>query len=155
MHTTNTCAVEERKLRQGWMATLAKALPEEVEEAWERLPEKPAYVFLRAPQVGLAMVRGRAESTGESFNLGEMTMTRASVRLDCGVEGHGYVSGRRPRHAELCAVFDALALTPVWREEILARVVRPLEASARARREARGLETEGTRVEFFTMTRGE
>jgi len=146
---------DEQALRQRWMSALSRALPEEVERAWEATPDKPGYDILRLPQVGLAMVRGRAGATGQAFNLGEMTMTRASVRLGSGTVGHGYVAGRRPRHAELCAVFDALAQEPERREDVLARVVEPLESSARARREARRGPTEATKVEFFTMVRGD
>jgi alpha-D-ribose 1-methylphosphonate 5-triphosphate synthase subunit PhnG len=145
---------DDQKLRQRFMAALSRALPEELEQAWEHLPDKPGYGFLRPPQIGLAMVRGRAGSTGEAFNLGEMTMTRASVRLHSGTVGHGYVSGRRPRHAELCAVFDALAQEPGRKDEILVRVVQPLEGAAGVRREERREQTEATKVEFFTMVRG-
>ena len=146
---------DDVRLRKRWMAALAKARPEDLEQAWEGTPDQPGYDFLRRPQIGLVMVRGRAGGTGEAFNLGEMTMTRASVRLQSGTVGHGYVAGRRERHAELCAVFDALAQEPARRDDVLARVIEPLEAAAAARRQARRVRTEATKVEFFTMVRGD
>jgi phosphonate C-P lyase system protein PhnG len=35
---------------------------------------------LRAPEIGLAMVRARADATGNPFNLGEATIVRCAVR---------------------------------------------------------------------------
>ena len=137
------------------MSALSRALPEEIEQAWDETQEKPEYSFLRVPQVGLAMVRGKTGADGEVFNLGEITMTRVSVRLDSGTVGHGYVAGRRARHAELCAVFDALAQEPERRDDILSRVVRPLVTSAFKRVSTRKRQTDATKVEFFTMVRGD
>lgn len=154
MNTPNIPPVEVL-LRKRWMSVLSRALPEDVEQAWEETPNKPGYAFLRQPQTGLAMIRGRAGATGEAFNLGEMTMTRASVRLDSGTVGHGYVAGRRPRHAELCALFDALAQEPGRQDEVLTRVVEPLETMASGRRESQRRQTNATKVEFFTMVRGD
>jgi alpha-D-ribose 1-methylphosphonate 5-triphosphate synthase subunit PhnG len=145
----------DQKQRKHWMSALSQALPEEVEQAWEETQNKPGYAFLRMPQMGLAMVRGTTGAGGEAFNLGEITMTRASVRLDSGKIGHGYVAGRRPRHAELCAVFDALAQEPDRKEDVLSRVVGLLERAAHKRKTARQRQTDATKVEFFTMVRGE
>ena len=147
--------IDEQTLRKRWISALSRALPEDVEQAWEETPDKPGYTFLRQPQTGLTMIRGRAGATGEAFNLGEITMTRASVRLNSGTVGHGYVTGRRPRHAELCAVFDALAQEPGRQDEILARVVEPLESLALGRKENQRCQTNATKVEFFTMVRGD
>lgn len=150
-----TTLTDDQKQRKHWMSALARALPEEVEQAWDETPDKPGYSFLRAPQIGLAMVRGKTGAQGEVFNLGEIPMTRASVRLDSGTVGHGYVAGRRPRHAELCALFDALAQEQGRREDVLSRVVRPLEVAAHKRKTKRNRQTEATKVEFFTMVRGD
>ena len=146
---------QEQNQRKHWMAVLARALPEEVEQAWEETVDKPEFTSLRAPQAGLVMVRGKTGAGGEAFNLGEMTMTRASVRLASGGVGHAYVAGRRPRHAELCALFDALAQEPGRHEDILNRVIAPLDQAARLRKQTRERQTGATRVEFFTMVRGD
>ena len=60
--------------------------------------------FLRRPETGLVMLRGRAGGTGQAFNLGEASVTRCSVRLSDGQVGTGYVLGRDQRKAELVAV---------------------------------------------------
>lgn len=59
------------------------------------MPADPAHEVLRAPEIGTVMLRGRAGGTGAAFNLGEIVVTRASIRLaDSGTVGHGYVQGR-------------------------------------------------------------
>ena len=146
---------DEQQRRKQWMAALSRALPEEVEQAWEETADQPGYTFLRRPQTGLAMVRGKTGPGGQAFNLGEMTMTRALVRLDSGTVGHGYVAGRRPRHAELCAVFDALAQEPQRSEDIRSRVIGTLEDAALQRKHTLVRQTGATKVEFFTMVRGD
>ena len=57
-------------------------------------PPEPDVVSIRAPEIGAVMVRGRVGGAGDAFNLGEMTVTRCSLRLACGAVGHGYVQGR-------------------------------------------------------------
>lgn len=83
--------------RQAWMATLAKAELELLEKLVNTLDNLPNYSFLRSPEIGLTMVRGRAGGTGEPFNLGEITMTRCVVQLesqgDEAITGFGYVAG--------------------------------------------------------------
>jgi alpha-D-ribose 1-methylphosphonate 5-triphosphate synthase subunit PhnG len=137
------------------MSTLAQALPEELESAWTSLPSPPDYRLLRRPEVGLVMVRARAGGAGRRFNLGEMTVTRCAVTLASGAIGHAYVSGRRPRHAEMAAVLDALLQDPGRRADLEATVIAPLAEAAAARRRAAAARSAPTRVEFFTLVRGE
>jgi alpha-D-ribose 1-methylphosphonate 5-triphosphate synthase subunit PhnG len=141
--------------RRRWMSILATAAPRSLESAWERLDPRPDYAFLRKPEVGLVMVRGRAGGTGTRFNLGELPVTRCSVRLGDGTAGHAYVGGRDLRHSELAAVFDALLQDGARRPELEARLIEPLEAFREARRLASAARSAPTRVDFFTMVRGE
>ena len=141
--------------RARWMSALAQADPAAVEAAWGRLVPEPAYRVLRAAETGLVMVRGRAGGTGAPFNLGEMTVTRCSVTLNDGRLGHAYVAGRDGRHAERAAVLDALLqdeTTSGWLERLL---IEPLVAARQARERETRARVAGTRVEFFTMVRGE
>jgi alpha-D-ribose 1-methylphosphonate 5-triphosphate synthase subunit PhnG len=101
------------------------------------------------------MVRGRAGGTGAPFNLGEMTVTRCSVTLDDGRVGHAYVPGRDGRHAERAAVLDALLQDEAGREVLEGLIIEPLVAARRARQQETRARVAGTRVEFFTMVRGE
>lgn len=97
----------------------------------------------------------RAGGTGRRFNMGEMTVTRCVVRLDSGTIGHAYVAGRDTRHAELAAVFDALMQQPARRDDLRHSVLDPLIAQQAVRRERIARRTAATKVDFFTMVRGE
>jgi alpha-D-ribose 1-methylphosphonate 5-triphosphate synthase subunit PhnG len=145
--------------RQAWMATLAKAELELLEKLVNTLDNLPNYSFLRCPEIGLTMVRGRAGGTGEPFNLGEITMTRCVVQLesqgDEAITGFGYVAGRSHRHAELAAVCDALLQTPYWHDQIQAEVIQPLQIEHQKQQELKQRQAAATKVNFFTMVRGE
>ncbi|MEM9140732.1 MAG: phosphonate C-P lyase system protein PhnG, partial [Pseudomonadota bacterium] len=81
--------------RQAWMGLLARAETGRLLALTaEAGLDGEAKDWLRAPEIGSVMVRGRAGGTGGAFNLGEMTVTRCSLKLGCGTVGHGYVQGR-------------------------------------------------------------
>ena len=141
--------------RARWMSALAQADPVAVEAAWNGLEARPDYRVLRGAETGLVMVRGRAGGTGGPFNLGEMTVTRCSVALDDGRVGHAYVPGRDGRHAERAAALDALLQDDAARERLERLVIEPLVAARQARQQETRVRVAGTRVEFFTMVRGE
>jgi alpha-D-ribose 1-methylphosphonate 5-triphosphate synthase subunit PhnG len=84
-----------------------------------------------------------------------MTMCRCSVRLADGSVGHGFVAGRDARHAELAALFDALLQDPDSGPALRRAVIDPLSASLAEGRRQRAAKTAATRVNFFTMVRGE
>ncbi|WP_101065605.1 phosphonate C-P lyase system protein PhnG [Roseovarius salinarum] len=144
----------EQTERNRWMSLLAKAPAEEVTQRWEALGGDPEFTVLRAPEVGGVMVRGRAGATGAPFNLGEMTVTRCSVRLSCGTVGHAYVQGRDKGHARRAALADALMQTD-RAGEVRAALLAPIEALLDGRRQARAARAAATKVDFFTMARGE
>jgi len=137
------------------MAVLAQASPEELERRWQEVPAQPPYRMLRPPETGLVMVRGRAGGTGMRFNVGEMTVTRCALELDGGAVGVAYVRGRDRRHAELAAMLDALLQDPARRDDLERTVVAPLAAAQTARRRAAAERVAPSRVEFFTMVRGD
>ena len=145
----------EHAARRRWMSVLAQATGAEIERAWQALPERPEYRVVRRPEVGLVIVRGRAGGSGAPFNLGEMTVTRCTVDLPSGMAGHGYVAGRDVRHAELAAVFDALLQDPLLTTRLEEAVIAPLEAGQRERRRQMAARSTPTRVEFFTLVRGD
>jgi alpha-D-ribose 1-methylphosphonate 5-triphosphate synthase subunit PhnG len=137
--------------RKTWMAALAKASPARIAALF---PELPPHKVLRQPEIGAVMVRGRVGGTGAAFNLGEMTVTRASVQLATGEVGHAWVQGRDKLHALRAAAIDALMQTD-QAAEVTDVVLEPLEAEAKAARAARGAKAAATKVDFFTMVRGE
>lgn len=138
-------------VRKTWMATLAKAPPARLVLLF---PDLPPHHVLRQPEIGAVMVRGRVGGTGAAFNLGEMTVTRASVRLETGEVGHAWVQGRDKAHALRAAAVDALMQTD-RAAELTEQVLRPLETEAQAARATRAAKAAGTKVDFFTMVRGE
>ena len=141
--------------RQAWMGLLARAAPEDLESAWAALEPKPAWRWLRRPETGLVMVRGRAGGSGQAFNLGEMTVTRCVLVTDDGTTGHAHVAGRDARHAELAAAFDALLQDETRRVNLEDSLLAPLRRKRSEAAQRRAQEAAATRVEFFTMVRGE
>ena len=115
----------------------------------------PPAVPIRGPEVGLVMLRGRAGGGGASFNLGEASVVRATVKLGSGEIGHAVVLGRDAAHARMAAHLDALWQRPDWRDRVDEAVVAPALAAAAAETARRAEETEATRVDFFTLKRGE
>ena len=142
-------------MRRYWMGVLARASTEELEEAWQNLEKQPQYCFLRPVETGLAMVQARMGGTGRPFNMGEMTITRCTVRIEPGYIGHAYVTGRRPRLAELAAVFDALLQDNAYQDILLRTAIHPLREKQERFRNAVVLKTAATKVDFFTMVRGD
>ncbi|MGN0934627.1 phosphonate C-P lyase system protein PhnG [Falsigemmobacter intermedius] len=137
--------------RQSWLSLLAKSPPDRLEALF---PELPPHRILRAPEIGSVMVQGRTGGTGAPFSLTEMVVTRASLALDCGTVGHALVQGRSRDQALRVAALDALLQTDAA-PGLEARVLAPLRAEAEARRTARAAKAAATKVEFFTLMRGE
>ncbi|MCE8510103.1 phosphonate C-P lyase system protein PhnG [Ruegeria pomeroyi] len=140
--------------RRGWMGLMARAPEAALMALWDRVEERPAYDWLRPPETGGVMVRGRAGGTGAPFNLGEMTVTRCALALSDGTVGHAYVQGRSRAKAEAAALIDALMQTEAA-ERIRALVLDPLAAQMTERAETRAARAAATKVEFFTLVRGE
>jgi alpha-D-ribose 1-methylphosphonate 5-triphosphate synthase subunit PhnG len=115
----------------------------------------PPYEDLREPENGLVMVRGRIGGDGAPFNLGEATVSRAAVRLAGGEVGFGYTLGRDRNKARMIALCDALVQSDEFSDTVEAIVLAPLRAAVMAERERKAAETAATRVDFYTLVRGE
>lgn len=148
-----TVAEPTQDERRHWLAVLARADASAIGEAVAAL-DAPRAEMVRAPECGLLMLRGRIGGTGDAFNLGEATVTRSAVRIGERL-GVGYTLGRDPRKAELIAVLDALLQEPERRPALLAGVVAPLARAQAAQRLQASRAAAASRVEFFTMVRGE
>ena len=141
--------------RQRWMSVLAKADWGELAPLFEARGDRPDYRYLRAPETGLVMLRGRMGGTGNPFNMGEATVTRCAVTTQAGIAGHAYVMGRNQAHAEAAAVLDAMLQDGATRDVVEHDVIAPLEKAAAERRQSDASRSAATKVEFFTMVRGE
>lgn len=139
MPAAPTASTDETEARKSWMSLLAKAPPARLAALFDAQGDRPAFGWLRRPEIGSVMVQGCMGGTGAALNLGEMTVTRCALRLEDGTEGHAYVQGRDKAHAEAAALMDALMQTG------RAAALEPLEREMTAE----------TRVDFFTMVRGE
>jgi alpha-D-ribose 1-methylphosphonate 5-triphosphate synthase subunit PhnG len=152
-----TPAIDPTKLpptksaRQIWMAILARASAAELRELLQDVAELPAFRVLRGPEAGLVMVRGRAGGGGAPFNLGEMSVTRCTVRDAEGQIGHAYISGRDAAQAELAARIDAALQSPERHDQLQAAVIATLAARQEAARAESARKAAATRVQFFTL----
>ena len=141
--------------RKAVMATLAQASGDDIVRLWNAAGLPSEAELLRGPETGLVTVRGRIGGGGAPFNVGEATVTRATVRLPSGQVGHSYMLGRDRKKARLAAIADALWQDPAHRLTVETALVAPLRAAQSDAREKRRAETAATKVDFFTMVRGE
>ena len=141
--------------RQHWMAVLAHSQPAALAARMNALSLTPDYDTLRAPEIGLVQIQARMGGTGERFFAGDATLTRAAIRLNSGTLGYSYVLGRDKAHAERCAVIDALLQEQPYFQTLMETLITPLEADRAARIAARQAEVNTSRVDFFTLVRGD
>jgi alpha-D-ribose 1-methylphosphonate 5-triphosphate synthase subunit PhnG len=137
------------------MRICSQATVAELSAALARLVPLPPIEVVRQPEVGLIMLRGRMGGDGAPFNAGEATMTRAVVRLASGELGFSYLLGRSLERARLAAIVDALGQSSRFRDRLEVVLVAPVTRRVDARRSDQRAETAATRVQFFTLVRGE
>lgn len=145
---------DENAERKAWMGLLAKAPEGRVAALLNATMARPVFTWLRAPEIGSTMIRGRAGGTGAPFNLGEITVTRCALTLSSGEVGHAYIKGRRKADAEAAALVDAL-MQGNDAKTVRAAILEPLETEETLAKTARAAKAAATKVEFFTMVRGE
>lgn len=151
----NDDSTRDEAERRRTARVLANASESDLAALWDLWSDQPEVEYVRGPEAGLVMAQGRIGGTGDRFNLGEVTVSRATVLVrGNGTEtvGTAYVQGSHPDHAGLAAIFDAL-LAGTERERVLAEIIVPLER-AQAERDARAhAEARTTVVDFFTVAR--
>ena len=150
---TENSLSSEQVARQAALSVLSHADPARLAQLWADWADKPAVTRVRGPETGLVMVRGRAGGGGNPFNLGEATVTRATVRLETGEVGHAWCLGRDSDKALVAACFDALFQRDSAAVE--QQVLAPLRAEQADADKVRAEETASTKVDCFTMVRGE
>jgi alpha-D-ribose 1-methylphosphonate 5-triphosphate synthase subunit PhnG len=145
---------ERRARRKAAMAVLAHSSTDEIADRLDAIA-LPAHEDVREAECGLVMVRGRIGGDGAPFNLGEATVSRAAVRLASGEVGFGYTLGRDREKARMIALCDALAQSDGFADAVETKVVAPLRALMSDRRSRKAAESAATKVDFYTMVRGE
>lgn len=150
--TLDETSTASQDARRKWLAVLARA-PLDMLEAAFKFIQVPGYGWLRRPETGIYMVRARIGGSGNRFNMGEVTVTRCVVRITEGPTGLGYVLGRSHRHAELCALADAMLHVGVHSKAVQRSVIAPIERYLNDQRAQMARKAQSTRVDFLTMAR--
>ena len=140
--------------RKSWMSLLATSNKNDLLNLWEQKKINIRYEWLRTPEIGSIMAQGRMGVTGDKFNIGEVTITRCSLKLNCGTIGHSYVQGRSKKKAEISALCDALMQTEMSKE-INKNIIIPLGKIKKDNKDKILSKAEATKVDFFTLVRGE
>ena len=140
--------------RKAAMAVLAHSDAADISGGLGRIA-LPAHENLREPENGLVMVRGRIGGDGAPFNLGEATVSRAAVRLATGEVGFGYTLGRDREKARMIALCDAMVQSGELSDAVETNVIAPLRAAILAKQNRKAAEAAATRVDFYTLVRGE
>jgi alpha-D-ribose 1-methylphosphonate 5-triphosphate synthase subunit PhnG len=152
---TSPDEIEMRERRRRAMAVLTCSSADEIARHLAALDPLPAHTQLREPQSGLVMLRGRIGGDGAPFNFGEATVSRCAVRLAAGETGFGYALGRDHEKARLIALVDAMIQLEQWQSGLEKSVLAPIEDRLTAEREKTAQQVAATKVEFFTLVRGE
>ena len=140
--------------RRRAMALVARARRVELAPIAEHWPDHGARE-LKPVESGLVMLRGRIGGDGAPFNLGEATVTRAIVELPTGERGFAHILGRDAEKARMAAIADALWLRQESRGDVETAILAPIAARLAAEAAKTRAETAATRVDFFTLVRGE
>ena len=122
--------------RKSWLSLMAKSSSEDIKTCWKKAELDCAAEIIRMPEIGTVMVKGRQGGNGAAFHLGEMSVTRCSIKTEAGIIGHGYHQGDQFQIVN-DKIFTILS-------NIEAGKIQNLTAKAAA-----------TKVDFFTMVRGE
>lgn len=144
--------LEEPFTRQTWLGILARADADALSACLLNAPPLPRHSRLRGPEIGMSMVRGRAGGGGAAFNLGEITITRCTIRDAAGRVGHGYATGRNTDHVEMIARLDAALQDPALYPTYAQAVLSPLANMEQARRDDVAAKAAATDVQFLTLS---
>ncbi|PWK96722.1 methylphosphonate degradation complex subunit PhnG [Pantoea allii] len=147
--------MKQQTARQHWLSVLAYSSAAELDAHWQPLNLKPEFTLIRPAEIGLTRLQARMGATGKRFVVGDATVTRAVVRLNDGTLGYSYLLGRDKAHAERCALMDALLQQTETGELLQEKIITPLAASREEQRQLRAREIASSKVDFFTLVRGD
>ncbi|ORM79061.1 phosphonate C-P lyase system protein PhnG [Pantoea deleyi] len=147
--------MEQQTDRQRWLSVLAHSNAAMLETHWQALNLQPAFTLVRPAEIGLTRLQARMGATGNRFVMGDATVTRAVVQLEDGTLGYSYLLGRDKAHTERCALLDALLQQPETRPLLEERIISPLAAWREEQRQLRAREIASSKVDFFTLVRGD
>ena len=147
--------VELIACRRDLMRACTHASGAELAAAISRISYSGTIDVIRQPECGLVMLRGRIGGSGSAFNVGEASVTRAAIQLEDGTRGVSYLLGRSTERARSAAILDGLVQRSEFRDVIRTGFVEPILRRAGEASRRRAEEASATRVDFFTLVRGE
>nr|WP_321395969.1 phosphonate C-P lyase system protein PhnG [uncultured Desulfobacter sp.] len=140
--------------RKEWISLLGSADPVWLEQQKKRLEVTPVPEFMVRPETGMVMMQARQDGAGPRFNLGEVTVSRCILKIN-EIMGYAMVMGADLRHAELAALFDAMLQMPGAGHKLWESIVPALRRKQKESRDKAARDAHSSKVEFFTMKRGE
>ncbi len=143
------------KNRKEWIGLLGSADPMDLEAAKKELIKGMDITHVVKPETGMIMVQAKADGSNGRFNLGEVTVSRCVLEVKKKYMGTSWVMGSDLRHAELAALFDGMLQDPVTHDKLAATLIKQLRIKQTAKNERLAQDAADTRVEFFTLKRGE
>ncbi|MFH2093346.1 MAG: phosphonate C-P lyase system protein PhnG [Pseudomonadota bacterium] len=141
--------------REDWIGLLGSADPADLESALEKLNHSIEFTHIVKPETGMLMVQAKADGSNSRFNLGEITVSKCILEINGQYMGAGWTMGSNLRHAELAALFDGLFQDPLLQETLNQTLIPLLKDKQLAKDERRLKDAADTKVEFFTLKRGE
>ncbi len=147
--------IVKQKDRQEWIGLLGSADPLDLETVKKEHAQGVEITHVVKPETGMIMVQAKADGSNSRFNLGEVTVSRCVLEIKKKYMGTAWIMGSDLRHAELAALFDALLQDPVTRDKLADILIKQLKIKQTAKNEHLAQNASETRVEFFTLKRGE
>jgi alpha-D-ribose 1-methylphosphonate 5-triphosphate synthase subunit PhnG len=141
--------------RETWIGLLGSADCTDLESAVEKFNPAAAYDYIVKPETGMLMVQAKADGSNARFNLGEITVSKCILKVNGQYLGAGWTMGSDLRHAELAALFDGLLQDPEYHQAINETLIPLLREKQKARNDRLLKDAADTKVDFFTLKRGE
>jgi len=143
------------KNRKEWIGLLGSADPKDLEAARKEHAKGVEITHVVKPETGMIMAQAKADGSNGRFNLGEITVSRCVLEVKKIYMGTSWVMGSDLRHAELAALFDGMLQDPVTRDKLTNTLIKELKIKQTVKNERLTQDASDTRVEFFTLKRGE
>lgn len=140
--------------RKDWLRIIAHANQEDMCAKWQALGLEVSAQWLREPEIGLLPMQARMGNTGSKFLFGDATITRAVVEV-AGKTGYAFILGRNKQAAKCAALIDALMQDSAHQAHISSAILVPLAQATKDTHAQQHAEVAQTKVDFFTMVRGE
>lgn len=147
--------------RPHWMGLLARAPLSVLEQAFESYTHLH-WEELKPFETVSYMVQARTGSTGQRFNVGEVTVSRMTIKLTFEEKidgkpqtyvGVAYIRGGSERQTKLAAIFDALLQHEHHHLALVHTLLEPIQAKIKLDHELANRKVQATKVDFFTVAR--